>query len=151
MSDLTPSKLDELRRLAAIAADATTERTPWYTVDDLTAYGIESEEDAPHIAAFAPPIVLALRDAAENQDILIGSVNHYKTDRDELAAELAHMTEARDNARAEVERLTAKLESVRAECAQIARECDAGFADPYEVRPVVDRITAALGGEADRG
>lgn len=68
-------------------------------------------------------------------------------ERDTLRAELAHMTEARDNARAEVERLTVVVDAVRAECAQIARECDAGFADPYEVRPVVDRITAALEGD----
>lgn len=110
MSDLTPSKLDELRRLAAIAADATTERTPWYSVDDLLAHGIESEDDAHYIAALTPPTVLELRDAAENQDILIGSVNHYKADRDALATELTHMTEARDNARAEVDRLTAILD-----------------------------------------
>ena len=67
-----------------------------------------------------------------------------------LLDRLAHMCEARNDARAEVERLTVVVDAVRAECAQIARECDAGFADPYEVRPVVDRITAALGGEADQ-
>lgn len=99
MSDLTPAKLDELRRLAATAADATTERTPWYSADDLLTYGVESEDDAPYFAALTPPTVLALLEAA--------------TERDALAAELAHMTEARDNARAEVERLTAQIEAAK--------------------------------------
>lgn len=76
MSDLTPSKLAELRRLAATAADATTERTPWYSADDLLTHGIESEDDAPYIAALTPPIVLELLDAAELLATVRDQVTH---------------------------------------------------------------------------
>ena len=41
----------------------------------------------------------------------------------------------------------ARLEAVRATCAEIARDCDAGYCDPHEVRPVLDRILAALDGQ----
>lgn len=117
MSDLTPKKLDELRRLAATAADATTERTPWYSADDLLTHGVESEDDAPYIAALTPPIVLELLDAA--------------TERDALAAKLAHMTEARDNARAEVERLTALVRNTRAYCEAFVEGSEDSDPDPW--------------------
>lgn len=131
MSDLTPKKLDELRRLAATAADATTERTPWYSADDLLTYGVESEDDAPYFAALTPPIVLALLDAA---------------------TELAHMREARDNARAEVERLTATVEAVRALHAPYyplrvgCAYCEGCEGDEFAPYPCT--TISALGGEA---
>ena len=101
--------------------------------------------DAQLIAA-AVNALPGLLDADENQDILIGSVNHYKAERDELATKLAHMTEARDNARAEVERLAALVGAVREACADVERDCVAGYYDPYEVRPAIESIAAILDG-----
>ena len=43
------------------------------------------------LAAAAVNALPALLAAAENQDILIGSANHYKTERDALAAKLAEV------------------------------------------------------------
>ena len=65
MSDLTPEKLAELRRLAESVVD--TVRTPWYRADELQRLGagIESEDDAAYIAALPPTVVLELLDAAE--------------------------------------------------------------------------------------
>ena len=79
------------------------------------------------VARAALAALPALLDAAADQDILIGSVNHYKAERDALAANLAHMTEARDNARAEVERLSEGVAEVRALHASSGDEESQGY------------------------
>ena len=44
----------------------------------------------------------------------------------------------------------ARIEAVREACADLEFQCDNGYADPYEVRPVIDYILEALDAEADQ-
>ena len=94
MSDLTPEKLAELRRLAEACPMPDNDPdtlSEWYEIEDLTERNYPIPPiDAAFIVAASPDVVLGLLDR------------------------LVHMTEARDNARAEVERLTARMESVEA-------------------------------------
>ena len=134
MSDLTPEKLAELRRLLdeapplpyrdSPATHGDPSNGPTYVALEAQWEGRWEEVATGNyerwcgmgiaLAAAAVNALPALLDAAENQDILIGSANHYKTERDALAAKLTHMTEARDHDWAEVERLAAQVDAVRA-------------------------------------
>lgn len=144
MSDLTPSKLDELRRRAAIAADATTERTPWYSADDLTAYGIESEEDAPYIAALAPPIVLALLAAATERDRLAEAVRTYGRTIDRWGLLIIAATRSEDIATSDGDGDWEVIESRLAEVPALLTERDALAAELAHMREARDNARAEV-------
>ena len=118
MSDLTPEKLAELRRLL-------NECQPWQVVvKDLrpthNAIWLDSNYDDPEgwrrIRTLAEidtedetiEVVWGLNDAL----LIAGSLNLLPALLD-AAQRLAHMTDARDNARAEVERLTGQIEAAK--------------------------------------
>ena len=125
MSDLTPEKLADLRRLLDdMRALATREGIYNGNRAILDIIGrveplldAAAERDAlAALRAAAEAIARAYRAHAECAEGLLVDAGYRQGDRDALRVELAHMTEARDNARAEVERLAAKVERVRREC-----------------------------------